>query len=81
MSKNMSIMQYASKFIELSRFVPDFVAIERMKMRGFEEGLAFHIRHQLSSQPIHSYQDLYERAVDRVEGHKPKPEPSKEEVD
>ena len=37
----MSAMQHASKSTELSRFVSDFVASERMKMRRFEEGLAF----------------------------------------
>ena len=37
-------------------------------MRRFEEGLALHIRHQLAGQPIHTYQDLYEKAteVERV---------------
>jgi len=36
-------MQHASKFIELSRFVLDFMAFEMMKMRRFEEELAFYI--------------------------------------
>ena len=36
MSGNMIVMQYASKFTELSRFVPDFVSSERLKMRRFE---------------------------------------------
>jgi len=35
-----------------------------MKRRRFEEGLAFYIRHQLASQPIHTYQDLYERVTE-----------------
>jgi len=46
----MNVMQYASNFKELSRFVPDFVATERMKMRRFEEGLVFYIFHQLARQ-------------------------------
>jgi len=41
MSVNMLVMQYASKFIELLRFVQDFVVYERMKTRNFEEDLAF----------------------------------------
>ena len=45
----MTVMQYANKFTELSQFVFDFVAIERMKMRRFYEGLAFYICHQLAS--------------------------------
>lgn len=68
MSGSMSVMQYASKFTELSRFVPEFVSSERLKMRRFEEGLTFHIRNQLGGQPMLTYQELYERAaeVERV---------------
>jgi len=47
MSGNMMVMQYASKFTELSRFAPNFVASERLKMRRFREGLPFYIRNQL----------------------------------
>jgi len=43
MSGNMTMMQYASKFTELSKFVLEFVSSERLKMRRFEEGLAFYI--------------------------------------
>ena len=60
----MTVMQYANKFTELSQFVFDFVAIKWMKMRRFEEGLAFYICHQLVGQPIYTYQDLYERVVE-----------------
>jgi len=38
MSGNMTVMQYARKFMELSRFAPDFVAIEKLRMRRFKEG-------------------------------------------
>lgn len=70
MSGNMTVTQYARKFMELSRFAPDFVASEKLKMRRFEEGLAFYIRNQLAGQPIQTYQELYERAakVERVKG-------------
>ena len=64
MSGSMSVLQYASKFTELSRFVPEFVSSERLKMRRFEEGLAFYIRNQLAGQPILTYQELYERAAE-----------------
>jgi len=40
MSDTMTVMQCASKFTKLSRFVPEFVLSERLKMRRFEEGLA-----------------------------------------
>jgi len=43
MSGIMTVIQYASKFTELSRFVSKFVSSERLKMRRFEEGLAFYI--------------------------------------
>jgi len=68
MSGTMTVMQYASKFTELSRFVPEFVSSEWLKMRTFEEGVAFYIRNQLAGQPILTYQELYERAaeVERV---------------
>jgi len=68
MSGTMTVMQYASKFTELSRFVPEFVSSERLKMRRFEEGLALYIQNQLAGQPILTYQELYERAteVERV---------------
>jgi len=44
MSDTMIVMQYASKFTKLSRFVPEFVSSERLKMRRFEEGLTFYIQ-------------------------------------
>jgi len=48
MSGTMTVIQYVSKFTELSRFIPEFVSSERLKMRRFEEGLAFYIRNQLA---------------------------------
>ena len=63
MSGTMTVMQYASKFTELSRFVPKFLSSEILKMKRFEEGLAFYIRKQLAGQPIWTYQELYERAA------------------
>ena len=55
MCGNRIMMQYGSKFTKLSRFAPDFVASERMKMRRFEECLAFYIRNQLVGPPIQTY--------------------------
>jgi len=43
MSGNMTVMQYASKLVELLRLAPYVVAPRRMKMRRFEDGLAFYI--------------------------------------
>ena len=44
MSGNMTVMQYTNKFTELSRFIPEFVSSKKLKMRSFEEGLAFYIQ-------------------------------------
>jgi len=63
MSGNMTVMQYASRFTELSKFVPEFVSSEKLKMRRFEESLACYIRNQLARQPILTCQQPYERAV------------------
>ena len=57
MSGNVTVMQYASKFIEVSRFFVKLVSPERLKMRRFKEGLAFHVRNQLAGQPILTYQE------------------------
>ena len=69
-SGNITVMQYARKFTKLSRFAPDFIVTEKLKMRRSEEGLAFYIRNQLAGQPIQTYQELYKRAaeVERVKG-------------
>jgi len=48
MSSTMTMMQYVTKFTELSRFVSEFVSCERLKMIRFEEGLVFYIRNQLA---------------------------------
>jgi len=58
-SGSMTVTQYASKFTELSTFALEFVSLERLKMRRFEEGLAFYIRNQLAGQLILTYQELY----------------------
>jgi len=46
MTKNMTVMQYASKFTKLSRLVLDLIVFEMIKMTSFEEGLDFYIRNQ-----------------------------------
>jgi len=60
----MTIMQHASKFIELSWFIHEFVALERMKIRRFKEALAFYICNQLARQQNLIDQQLYERAAE-----------------
>jgi len=60
MSDSVIVLQYASKFIELSRIVPELLSSERLKMRTFEEGLAFYICKQLAGPLMPTYQELYE---------------------
>jgi len=64
----MTVLQYAGKFTELSRLVLEFVSLERLKVRRFEEGLAFYMCNQLAGESILTYQELYERIaeVERV---------------
>jgi len=59
----MSILEYASKFMELSRFAPTFVADERFKMNRFEAGLNPTIKEKMSVHQYTSYVDLYDNAV------------------
>jgi len=61
--RTMSILEYASKFMELSRFAPTFVADERLKMNRFEAGLNPTIKERMSVQQYASYVDLYDTAV------------------
>jgi len=62
--ENMLVMEYANKFMELSKLAPEYLATDRMRMLRFEEGLAFYIRNQLAGPPIQTSQELYELAVE-----------------
>ena len=59
----MSVLEYASKFMELSRFTPAFVANERLKMNRFEARLNPTIKERMSVRQYISYVDLYDTAV------------------
>ena len=41
---NMTVLEYVAKFIELSRFGDDYVAIDMAKVRKFEDGLKLSIQ-------------------------------------
>jgi len=60
---NMSVLKYASKFMELSRLALAFVADERLKMNQFEEGMNLTIKETMSVCQYASYVDLYDTAV------------------
>jgi len=61
---NLSVMEYANHFAILSSFTSEYVAIDRVRMLRFKEGLVPYIRNQLAGQPIHTSQELYERAAE-----------------
>ena len=59
----MSIPEYASKFVELFRFTPAFVADERLKMNWFKAILNPTIKKRMSVCQYISYMDLYGTAI------------------
>ena len=44
----MSVLEYASKFMELFRFAPAFIANEKLRMNRFEVGLNPTIKERMS---------------------------------
>ena len=55
----MSIMEYATKFDELSRFAPNQVATEEMRIDHFEQGLKGSIKSMILGKPFDRYQEMY----------------------
>jgi len=60
---SISVLRYASKFIELLRFAPAFVADKRLKMNRFEAGLNPTIKERMPVLQYTSYVDLHDTAV------------------
>jgi len=60
---NLSVMEYATKFNEISRFAPHQVNIEERKMDHFEQGLRGDIRSIISGQTFDNFHDMYQRVV------------------
>jgi len=56
-------MEYVAKFNELSRFAPNQVATEEMKVDHFEQGLKGSIKSMIVGHSFDSYQEKYHRAV------------------
>ncbi|XP_035547394.1 uncharacterized protein LOC118348922 [Juglans regia] len=59
----MTVRQYASKFVELSRFAPHLVLTESLKAEKFERGLNPRIMDSLLALKIRKFADLEDRAV------------------
>ena len=51
----MSVVEYAVKFNELSRFAPNQVAAEEMKMDHFEQGLKGPIKQMIAGHVCTSF--------------------------
>jgi len=59
----MTVIEYAAKFNELSRFAPNQVATKEMKMDHFEQGLKGPIKKMIAGHVFTSFQEMYQRAV------------------
>ena len=59
----MSVIEYAVKFNELSRFAPNQVATEEMRVDHFEQGLKGEIKQIIAGYAYTSFQEMYQRAV------------------
>lgn len=60
----MFVLEYAAKFLELSRFAPDFVANERIKSMRFFEGL--NLKYQKRVAPYSTFEELYDRPWNKL---------------
>jgi len=57
------VTEYAAKFIKPSRFAPNQVATEEMKMDHFEQGLEEPIKRMIAGHVFTSFQEMYQRAM------------------
>ena len=60
---NLSVMEYASKFNELSKFTPHQVSTKKRRMDPFEQGLRGNINSMIAGQTFENFQDMYQRVV------------------
>ena len=61
--RRMSVLQYASKFMELSYFAPAYVANKTLKMNQFKSGLNHKLKVSMSICTYNSHQEMYDTAV------------------
>ena len=59
----MSVMEYAARFNELSRFAMHQANTEERKMDHFEQGLRGDIKSIIAGQTFVNFQEMYQRAV------------------
>ena len=61
--RTMSVLEYESRFLELSIFALRMIGEEREKARRFQQGLRTVIRNRLVSLAIKDYSELVKRAL------------------
>ena len=59
----MSVIEYAAKFNELSRFAPHQMATEEMRIGRFEQGLRGEVKQIMAGYTYDNFQEMYEKAV------------------
>ena len=59
----MSVLEYASKFLELSHFALTYVADERLQMNRFEVGLNPRLKEKMVVLHYTLYEDMYDTGV------------------
>ena len=55
--------QYEAKFIELSRFAPQLIAIEEAKALKFQDGLKPYLKNKISILKLSVYSEVVDRAL------------------
>jgi len=61
--ENVSVLDYATKFNELSHFSPHQINTEERRMNHFEQGLRGDIRSMIAGQTFDNFHSMYQRAV------------------
>ena len=59
---NLSVAEYEAKFMELSRFVPEFVNIEEKRARRFQQGLKQWIQNRIDVFELTDYATVVQKA-------------------
>ena len=59
--KEMTMAQYEAKFIELSRFAPQLIAMEEEKVLKFQDGLKSYMKNKISILKLGIYSEIVDR--------------------
>ena len=57
------MLEYATRFNELSRFIPHQIHTEERRINHFEQGLRGDIRSMIAGQTFDNFHDMYQWAV------------------